>query len=171
MTPARRITATLALALAAALPAAAQNAPTDTTAATVRTADPAAVAAALAAMGYRPGAVEPNGGAPLFKVDIADFDTAIVFGGCANGSDCRYLVLVSRFTDVLNPPADWVNAHNRDLDLGKLWVGDDGTLAFALAMPTGGEPISVPTLRFVIEQWTGVIGTLSRAAIDAKLIK
>ncbi len=133
--------------------------------------DPAAVSSALVAMGYKPGAIQPNGGMPLFNVSINNFDSVFVFGACTGGKDCKYMLLVSRFTDVKNPPATWVNGHNENLDLGKLWVTPDGTLAFSLPVPTGGESMTPAMLRFILEQWAGVIGSVSQSAVTEKLTK
>ena len=156
-----RILVSLALALtASAAPAQ-----------TIATGDPAAMAKGLSAMGYKPGPIDPNGGAPILKVSVSDFETALAFGGCTDGKACKYLVLVSRFTDIKSPPSDWVNARNAELDLGKAWVSEDGILSFSLPVPSGGEPVTAPMLRFIIEQWQGVVGSLSQSAMAAKLVK
>ncbi|MBT2186725.1 YbjN domain-containing protein [Sphingobium nicotianae] len=134
--------------------------------------DPAAMATALTGMGYQPGAIDPNGGTPLFTVAINGLETAIVFGGCTDGKMCKYFVLVGRFTDLKDAPAEWTNARNEDYDLGKVWVGkDDRTLGFSMPVPTGGAQFSAAEMRFMLDQWAAFIAEISQSAIAAKLVK
>lgn len=136
----------------------------------IETADPASFAKALTGMGYKPGPVDPNNGAPLIRVPIGDFETVFAFGGCTDGKACTYLLLVSRFTDLKNPPAAWVNARNAEYDLGKAWIDtDDGTLAFSMAAPTGGEPLTTPMMRFMLDQWRAFVGGIAQSALKEKL--
>jgi len=138
---------------------------------TITTGDPTAMNPALVEMGYKPSVVELNNGNPLIRVLLNDFETGIVFGGCIEGKACKYLILVSRFTDIQNPPTKWVNAQNADLDLGKVWVSEDGILSFSMPVPLAGQAISRPTLRFVLDQWSALIGTVAQSAMKESLIK
>lgn len=131
--------------------------------------DPAAVAAALTAMGYKPGAIDPNDGMPMFSVEINKLDTVVVLGDCTGGKACKYMLLVSRFTDVKNPPAAWLNARNAELDLGKLWLTPEGVLAFSLPVPTGNEGLAPAALRYVLDQWMALVGSISQSAVNEKL--
>jgi hypothetical protein len=133
--------------------------------------DPAAFAKTLTDMGYSPTKLETSDDIPMFNAEISGTDTAFVFGGCVGGKDCSYIALVSSFTDVSNPPTEWINRMNRDYDLGKLWINGDKNLSFSLVIPMGVEPIPRGTLRFALEQWTAFVNTVADSARQEKLVK
>lgn len=153
----------IAAALAALLP-------TTGLSAQVNAGDPDAVAKALTAMGYKPAPVTMMGETPIIKVALADFDTVVGFTDCTNGKQCKHLFLTSRFTDVKNPPMTWINKRNFEMDIAKVWVGEDQTTGFSISVPTGGEQVSPGMLRYVIDTWQNVIAYLSQSAQQDKLV-
>lgn len=154
----------VAAALAGLLPASGASAQ-------INAGDPAAIAKTLTAMGYKPGAITMMEGTPILKIELAGFDTAIGFTDCTQGKQCKHMFLVSRFTDVKDPPMAWINKRNFELDVAKVWVGDDHTTGFSISVPTGGEQISPGMLRYVIDSWQNVIAYLSQSAQQEKLIQ
>jgi hypothetical protein len=133
--------------------------------------DPVLFAKALSEMGYSPTAAKASDEIPMFNAEISGTDTTFAFGGCVGGKDCTYVLLVSSFTDVANPPAEWINRINRDYDLGKLWINEDKNISFSLMIPMGVELIPRGTLRFSIEQWSAYISAVAASARDEKLVK
>ncbi|NML07099.1 hypothetical protein [Sphingomonas sp. G-3-2-10] len=132
--------------------------------------DPAAFAAQLRAMGYKPGEIDKsNDKFPALIFEYRDWPINITFGGCTNGTNCRYIVLVGIFSDVLNPPADWVAELNVDFDLIKVWVGDNGRLSFSAGAIVEGWPPSA--FKTLVDELINGGDELADEARKAKLVK
>ena len=135
----------------------------------INTGDPKAVMQALIVMGYKPGPIDDDVNNPTFFVPINDVETGVVFGSCQARIRCQYFTLVTRFTDVSNPPAAWLDGHNSNLDLGKAWLTKEGQLAISMPVPTGAEATTPAAMRFILDQWSALLATISQSAIDEKL--
>lgn len=133
--------------------------------------NPANVSKAMAELGHKINPADNKGGYPMFTAEINGWNTAVVFGGCTGNTNCKYMLLVSSFSDLTNPPADWINKVNADLDLGKVWVNEEKTLSFSQPVAIGEGQLQRDTLRYVLDQWGGIVRYLSKAATDAKLVK
>ena len=156
-----------ALALAAAALAAAP-APAEPAQITAR--DPEAVRALLTRLGYRPGPLETtSGGVPNFQATIDEIATAVAFGGCANGRDCTYIVLVTSYEDVANPPFEWLNARNNDYDLATVSRNDAGKLSVRTGIMLGAQGISAALLQAQLADWAATNHSIAQEALDAHL--
>lgn len=158
----KRITICTALAgLAFATPAAAQS---------VSIADPAKFAATLKGMGMAPGPVTDTGKGPELAVAIDEMPTTIKFVGCTNGKACRYITLVSGFTDVVKPPVAWMQKINDDFDLIKVGVNDRDHLYLFAAHVVEGMPVA--QLQKIFDYWsadTSAVGNeAQKAGVAAK---
>ncbi len=125
-------------------------------------ADPARFAAQLAEMGYDP---EPFEGTetPTTVFHSGGSTYGIVLGGCTAGKACKYLVVFGSFTDIKNPPADWVARKNVDYDFIKVWVKDSGLLTYSTGMVVEG--MSRATFRASIDMFVSSSDSLGREAL------
>lgn len=132
--------------------------------------DPVAFAAQLRSMGYKPGEVDSsNEEFPELIFEYREWPINVIFGGCTNGKNCRYIVLVGIFSDVLNPPAEWVAELNVDFDLIKVWVGDTGRLSFSAGALVEGWPPSA--FKSLVEELVNGCDELTKEARKANLVK
>jgi hypothetical protein len=134
---------------------------------TVSIKDPARFSALLAELGYKPEAVRRSGNIPILTVDIANQPTNILFGGCTNFVDCRYIILSSTYSDVPNPPASWITAMNDKFDVIKIGLSDEKNLYFSATHIIEGVPRA--TFREILESWDNDATALAEEAIKAKL--
>ena len=109
------------------------------TPASITIADPAVFAAQLREMGYAPDPFSP-GEVPTSLIHSGSNSYGVVLGGCTNGKDCSYVVLFGSFTDIVNPPADWVAKHNVDYDVIKVWLNDSKELTYSTPVVANGLP-------------------------------
>lgn len=135
--------------------------------------NPANVVKALAEMGYKVATEIGPGEFPLFNADINGIDTGFVFGDCSSNTppDCKYFVLVSNFSDIVNPPVGWLNGLNQNIDLGKFWINQNHILTFSSPVAIGNGQLSRETFRFVLNQWTGIAQYVRQSAKQEKLVK
>ncbi|MDF7776975.1 hypothetical protein P1X14_17090 [Sphingomonas sp. AOB5] len=132
--------------------------------------NPTAFAAQLRSMGYAPGPVDnSNAEFPMLTFESGGWTIHVSFGGCTNGVNCRYIVLVSIFDQVKNPPADWVAELNVDFDIIKVWRGDSGNLTFSSGAIIEGWPRS--TFKAWLEEYVYSGDDLAREARNAGLMK
>jgi hypothetical protein len=153
---------TAAVALVAAMPAYA--APAEKT---VSIKDPAGFAATLREMGYKPGELAEGTKLPAFTVTLGDQPTRVTFGGCINRVNCTYLYLSSSYSDVPNPPAEWLNKMNDNFDIIKISTDADKDLYFSATHVIEGVPRS--TLRMILDMWIDDSNSLAQEAVKAKL--
>lgn len=137
----------------------------------VSTSEPTAVAAVAGILGLKPALIEERGDNVLYSFEMEELPGVLVFGQCTDNRSCNYLMLVTTFNDLINPPSEWVSAHNMNLDLGKLWVNENGTLSYAVPVPTGGQDVPAAVMRFAFDQWAAVGRTIATSAIEQGLIQ
>jgi predicted nucleic acid-binding Zn finger protein len=131
-------------------------------------ADPDAFVGQLSAMGF---AVEPvaSGETPTSAIKIGESDYVLAFGGCTAGKDCRYVILLGKYSDVTNPPAQWVAKENADFDYIKVWLADDGQLTFSTGLIVEG--MGADTFKASVQMFVDSAADLAKDAIDAGLTK
>jgi len=152
-----------ALALASVSPALAADAP-------LSLADPAAFVERLKGMGYAPTDFDNKEGAPSVVITQNDSRYSMAFGGCSSEKkDCRYIALIGKFSDVANPPADWIAKENIDFDYIKVWVGEDKLLTYSTGIFVEG--MSEATFKNSVQLFIESGGNLAQDAIAAKLDK
>jgi len=154
-------TALVALALAAAAPAAP---------ALVTAREPEAVRALFARWGYQPDAIEAHEGVPHFAMTVDGIRTGVGFGGCTDNRNCAYVVFVTTFEDVGNPPLEWINARNNDYDLVTLSRGDTGKLEVQGGIMLGTQGVPEALLRDAVSSWAAMAQEAAREAIAAHLV-
>lgn len=125
-------------------------------------ADPAVFAAQLREMGYDPEPFD-NAQVPTTVIHHDSSAYSVALGGCSAGRNCKYLVLLGSFSDIANPPADWVARHNADYDMIKVWVNDDHHLTYSTAMVVDGMPRS--TFRANLDLFVDSGNGLAREAV------
>ncbi|HEV2815891.1 MAG TPA: YbjN domain-containing protein [Allosphingosinicella sp.] len=153
------------LALAAAAPA-----PAPAAAAQVTAGDPAAVRALVERWGYRPGPLETSsGGVPNFVATIDEIATAVAFGGCTGGRNCTYVVFVSTYDDVVNPPWEWLNARNNDYDLVAVSRAETGHLSIRGGAMLGTQGIAEALFHDLLRDWASTNHSIAQEALDAHL--
>ena len=131
--------------------------------------NPKAFSQLLKDLGYAPGDIKPSRGFPQFAVDIANQPTTITFGGCSLMEDCSYIVMSSSYSDVRNPPSQWITKMNDSFDVIKIGLNDDRNLYFSATHMIEGVPRS--TLRQILESWGNNAAELAQEAVKAKLNK
>ena len=131
--------------------------------------NPETVRAQFEAWGYRPTALENLEGVPSFSATIENLVTNIAFSGCTNGRDCNSLLLLATYSDVLNPPYEWLNARTYEYDLVAAMRGEDGLMILRSTVMVGPDGIPASTLRAAIDQWLAANDDVSRDAIAAGL--
>lgn len=132
--------------------------------------DPAALRALVGRLGYQPGALETSsGGVPNFLVTIDEIATAVAFGGCTGGRNCTYVVFVSTYEDVVNPPWEWLNARNNDYDLVAVSRAEDGTLSVRGGVMLGTQGISEALFHDLLRDWATTNHSIAQEALDAHL--
>ena len=131
-------------------------------------ADPAIFADQLRGMGYTVGPIESREGIPMTSTDIGGLSTVLTFGGCKAGKNCTYLLLITSFSDVINPPAAWLNKTNADFDLVKVWTNSSGgaTLSHAVVF---GDGLPAATFARILEQWQLSAAGVAQSAVTAKI--
>ena len=133
----------------------------------VSIANPAALAGVLRDMGYQPGELAKDTKNPAFNVTLGDQPTRITFGGCTGGANCKYIYMSSSYSDVPNPPTDWLNRMNDAFDIIKVDTDSDNDLFFSAAHVIDGIPRS--TLRLILDMWIADANALAQEAVSAKL--
>lgn len=160
---AKRLTYMMAVFATVAMPVLVSAEPT------VSIADPAALVSALKDMGYKPGQPETATNSPTFIVAIGDQPTRITFGGCVERVNCKYIYMSSSYSDVPNPPAEWLRRMNDAFDIIKVGTDADNDLFFSATHIIEGVPRS--TLRMILDLWIADAAALAEDAVAAKLNK
>lgn len=149
------IAAAAAAFLAASAPAHAQS---------VSIKDPAAFRTTLNAMGYAPTPLTKADATPEFDVEIDGFWTTLRLQGCTAGRDCKYMTLVASYSDVVNPPATWVQKMNDEFDLLRVGINDKDQLYMFGAYVLEGLPQG--ELRRIFDYWAADTQAIGQEAID-----
>lgn len=129
--------------------------------------DPVKLHAAMTEMGYAP---EPLslGTAPSTVITLRGISYFVILGGCTDAKACKTVMIGSRYTDVVNPPLDWVNKQNEQYDLLKVWVNPNGDLGYAVQAPAEG--MTRRNFRALIDGLLNSGTQLGKDAIEAKLV-
>jgi len=131
-------------------------------------ADPAAFVTVLTDMGYAPDPIADPAD-PITTLKVAGVTYTVAFGGCEAGRNCRYLVLLGSFIDIIDPPAKWVAAKNTEYDYIKVWVGPDKKLMFSTGLVADG--LSRENFRAAVDLFVGSSNQLAGDAVKDKLPK
>ena len=83
--------------------------------------------------------------------------------------NCSYIVMSSSYSDVRDPPPQWITKMNDSFDVIKIGLNDDRNLYFSATHLIEGVPRS--TLRQILEIWGNNAAELAREAVKAKLNK
>ena len=156
----------LAFALSALLFASSASAAKDDLAVSVKSL--VSLAKTLEMMGYPSEPSLSDGGYPILTIRTADTQTAIVFGGCEKETNCKYIVLVTSFTDVKSPPEAWLQKLNADYDLLKVALNEDKTLRISHGAIVEGLPVS--SFRKILDEWVAAVTTVAKDAMTEKLV-
>jgi hypothetical protein len=154
----------LALVLLASLAAPAQ-------AANVTGRDPQAVRGLFDRWGFAPGAIQENEGVPWFETNIDGIGAAVGLGGCTGGRNCTYLTVSAIYSDVPNPPFEWLNDQNMLYDQVTALRSEAGLLSVRTAIMLGAEGVPEATLRVAIGDWAHANGEIAERAIRAGLAR
>ena len=127
--------------------------------------DPVVLEQQLREMGFEPDPFKLTETSANTVLHLSGGTLAVSLGGCTKGKNCTYVVLVGSFNDILKPPADWVARMNVNYDLIKVWVRDDGKLAYSAGGIVDGIPRSV--LRRWIERVEASSDDLGAEAVKA----
>ena len=136
---------------------------------TVTIKNPAAFVATLKAMGYAPGALSNVDTTPEVDVSIDGFGTTLRLVGCSGGADCKYITLVASYSDVLNPPAVWVQKMNDEFDLLRVGRNEKGQLYMFGAYVVEGLPRS--ELKRIFDYWVADTSAIGTEAINGGYTK
>ena len=136
----------------------------------VSAADPESLRAQFSGWGYQPTAMTVDGGIPIFTANISGVRTVIVFGGCTAARNCNHIVLLATYSDVVNPPYDWLNRQNFDFNLVTVMRNENGLLNLRSGVILGNG-VRTSTLRFAIQDWIAVNGEVTRRAREAGIVR
>lgn len=137
----------------------------------VSAANPAALRAQFEAWGYRPGDLQGADDQPLFEATIGTVRTVVVLGGCERGRNCNHVVLIATYSDVPDPPYEWLNRHNFDYNLVTAMRRQDGLLALRSGIMIGPQGVPASALRAAFDDWIAVNGEIARSAAETGLIR
>ena len=137
----------------------------------VSASNPAALRAQFEAWGYRPGALQGADDQPLFEAMIGTVPTVVVLGGCQRGRSCNHVVLIATYSDVSNPPYEWLNRHNFDYNLVTAMRREDGLLTLRSGIMLGPQGVPASALRAAFDDWIAVNAEIARSATQAGLIR
>lgn len=131
--------------------------------------DPEALRRQFASWGYEPSALEVSDGLPLFSATISGIGTAVVLGGCTNGRNCSHMALIATYSDVPNPPYEWLNQHNFDYNLVTVMRRADGLLSLRSGIFLGNG-VRVSAMELALQDWIAVNAEIIASARDAGLV-
>lgn len=126
--------------------------------------NPAAFVATLKSMGYAPGALSKVDTSPEVDITVDGFGTTLRLVGCAAGADCKYMTLVASYSDVVDPPASWVQKMNDEFDLLRVGINEKGQLYMFGAYVIEGLPQR--ELERIFDYWAADTSSIGQEAID-----
>ena len=127
--------------------------------------NPAAFVATLKAMGYAPGPLNKVDTTPEVDISVGDFGTTLRLSGCTAGADCKYMTLVASYSDVVNPPAAWVQKMNDEFDLLRVGINEKKQLYMFGAYVVEGLPRS--ELKRIFDYWAADTAAIGTEAIES----
>lgn len=131
---------------------------------TVTIKNPAAFVATLKAMGYAPGPLNKVDTTPEVDISVDGFGTTLRLVGCTAGADCKYMTLVASYSDVINPPAAWVQKMNDEFDLLRVGINDKNQLYMFGAYVVEGLPRS--ELKHIFDYWGADTSSIGTEAVE-----
>lgn len=126
--------------------------------------NPATFWTLLKTMGYAPTPITKPDTVPEFDVTLDGFASTLRLQGCTAGKDCRYMTLVSSYSDVVSPPLDWVQQKNDEFDLLRIGINDKKQLCMFGAHVIEGLPQS--ELKRIFDYWSADTAAIGQEAID-----
>jgi hypothetical protein len=126
--------------------------------------DAAAFRTTLSTMGYAPTAITKADTVPEFDITIEGFSSTLRLQRCTAGKDCKYMTLVGSYSDVVNPPQDWVQQMNDEFDLLRVGTNDKGQLYMFGAYVVEGLPRA--ELKRIFDYWSGDTAAIGEEAIE-----
>jgi hypothetical protein len=133
--------------------------------------NPAALIRKISGWGYRTGELrESTNGLPLAAVRIGNTNSVVIFGDCSGGANCSYMVLTTLFSDVRNPPDEWVSWINNYYDLVAVGAGGgNGELLVRMPLFLGREGVAESTMEGALRQYEVTVREIARSALEAGL--
>jgi hypothetical protein len=157
------------LLLAAALAACAIATPA--AAANITARDPQNVRRLFDRWGFAPGEIRENDGVPWFETNIDGIGALVGLGGCTQGRNCTYLTLSAVYSDVPEPPFEWLNDQNALYDNVAALRNEAGLLTIRAAVMLGAEGVPEATLRIAIGDWARANGEIAERAIRSGIAR
>ena len=147
----KKLSLGLALGLAAALPAAAQN---------VLASDPASITEILQSFGYRAELGKDNGGDPKISSASGGANFSIFFYGCTYGKDYNAVSFSAAFD--LDPGSNvaLMNDWNQKKRYTKAYLDDEQDPVIDMDIYLGEGGISVDSFRAWSDTWERAVGDL-----------
>ena len=124
----------------------------------------------MEAMGFKISDLEQDGSPPSFGTEIDGHPTNVLFGGCTEGKACKYVLLLTSFSDIVNPPPEFLNHINRDYDMIGVFKNDRDKLAVQHGIVLGTDGIPITTFRKALEYWSSDLDGISDDAIKAGIV-
>jgi hypothetical protein len=131
---------------------------------TVSIKDPAAFRTMVSAMGYSPSPLVSADTTPEFDIDIDGFASTLRMQRCTAGKDCKYITLVASYSDIVNPPAAWVQKMNDEFDLLRVGTNEKQQLYMFGAYVIEGLPQN--ELKRILDFWSSDTAAIGDEAID-----
>lgn len=132
-------------------------------------ANPETIRALFATWGHQPGAMETPEDQPMFTAQIDGGPNIILLAGCTAGHNCTQIIFVCIYSDIRNPPYEWLNRQNIAHDMVTSLRRDDGLLVLHMGVTLGTEGIPASVLQAAFEEWRVVNGEIARSAVAAGL--
>ena len=133
--------------------------------------DPQAVRTLFDRWGFTPGAIRENDGVPWFETNIDGIGAVIGLGGCTQGRNCTYLTVSAVYSDVPEPPFEWLNDQNALYDQVAALRNEAGLLTVRAAVMLGAEGVPEATLRVAIGDWARANGEIAERAIRSGIAR
>jgi hypothetical protein len=156
----------IAAAVAICLFAAATPAPTQL----VDGRDPERLRALFERWGYRPSLTAIRG-EPVIWITVEGVRTAAGLGGCTNGRNCSYLLLLAFHDAIVDAPWEWLNTQNNFFDVVTLSRAANGILRVRTGFVIGRQGVPESTLRAVLADWASTNREILRRAAEARLAR
>ncbi|MCX7865404.1 MAG: YbjN domain-containing protein [Novosphingobium sp.] len=151
-------TAVFVLALVAHGPAEAAGA---CPAGTICAADPAGVAAAMQAEGYRARLGKAKDGDPMIESAAAGYDYTVQFYQCNDGRNCQSLQFLILFKDDGTNTPELANRWNKQKRFTQMAARDDGSLSLSYDVTTVGG-LTRENFADVLDWWSVMLSQLPR---------
>lgn len=145
----KKLSLGLALSLATALPAAAQN---------IVASDPGSMAEVLQSFGYRAELGKDNGGDPKIASSSGGASYSIFFYGCTNGKNCDSIGFSAAFDLDKGSTKDLMNKWNQEKRYTKAYLDDENDPVIDMDLYLGDGGVTIDNFRFWIDTWERAVG-------------